>query len=76
MWYFEEKNFFGRWTPQKSPKKPDPKRAEGRKRELRRVTKLDPKMADLPLGALERIVPDLGKPGVTITVGEVRRATP
>ncbi len=54
MFYYEERNVFGKWTARTMPEKPTGNSASGTKREIRNVQEVPPHMEQLTLGALQR----------------------
>lgn len=55
LWYFEEKNMFGKWSPRTQPgERPSSKSSSGTRREIRNVQEVPAEMRDLSLGELER----------------------
>lgn len=54
MFYYEEKNVFGKWTARTTPDKPTGNSASGTKREVRNVKEIPSHMEHLTLGALQR----------------------
>lgn len=55
LYYFEEKNVFGKWSPRTSrDERPDAKTSTGQRREIRNVHEVPVEMEGVSLGALER----------------------
>lgn len=54
MWYFEQKNMFGKWMPRTSAERPEAKSAAGTRREIRNVQEVPADMEGLPLGRLHQ----------------------
>ena len=56
MFYFEERNILGKWSPRTTPEKPDAKRAEGRNRTFRCVKEIPAELEHLTLDQLENVM--------------------
>jgi hypothetical protein len=55
MFYYEQKNVFGKWAPQTQPdERPSSKSSSGSKLNIRNVHEIPPELEGLSLGALER----------------------
>lgn len=54
MWYFEEKNMFGKWTPRTQAERPESKSAAGTRREIRNVQEVPADMEGVSLGRLHQ----------------------
>ena len=55
MWYFEEKNLFGKWMPRtQNDDRPTAKSPAGTRREIRNVQEVPEELRDLPLGQLHQ----------------------
>jgi len=54
MFYYEERNVFGKWTGRTIIERPTGNTASGTKREIRNVQEVPPHMEQLTLGALQR----------------------
>lgn len=55
MWYFEEKNMFGKWMPRtQNDDRPTAKSPAGTRREIRNVQEVPEELRDLPLGQLHQ----------------------
>lgn len=52
MWFYEERDIFGRWSPRKSPNRPGTKKSEGGRRNIRRLVKLPEQFTHMSLADL------------------------
>ena len=73
LYYYEEKNIFGKWTPRTVPnERPDSKTSTGTRREIRNVQEVPGHMESMSLGALERhFNPDPVAPTLTDAEGRL-----
>lgn len=53
MYYYEQRNSFGKFTPRKSPNKPDGSLPEGRRVKIRNVNRIPQQWANATLSNLQ-----------------------